>query len=826
MSSVRATICPDDCQIGRQPNPGLMNLQHMSRPFRSVIVFFLLLAAFPSHAQETVLRVAVTAADGSPIPFATLVVYRTGRDSVGRVTDSSGFALLVRRKGAALRIRALALSYLPQEARLPSSDTSRTLVIRLEPDKRALEHVVVVARKPLLRQEDDKTIVDPEPVAASSTNAYEILEKVPGVFADPDGNVYLSSTTPARIYINGIEQKISNADIATLLKSLPPNAVEKIEILRTPSARFDASGSGGILNIVLKKNVRLGITGSITTGFNQGVHGNRFLGFNLSRSQNGKGAYVTLQGATRNGFDDIASSRQVTGDTILRQTSHAVQPGTSLYLGFGMNRTKGRWDHGFDTRLSIGGSESQSSNPTTISKVSTARLLSANANDVLSTGRSFSYSQDFNLKYRIDSAGSEWVSTLSLGHNPGRSRQDIDTRYTLPVADLLESEGDIRNRPYSLVFESNLTRKFKGKVTLETGVKSSNVRFSNDTRFDRIIGSTRVADRQRTSAYDYSEHIHAAYAQASKPFAGFLLKTGVRLENTNMTGFQRLPSDTSFRIRRTDLFPYAYLSRKVMSIAGYELRSYLVYRRSIARPSYDLFNPSVRVVDQYLYETGNPRLRPQFTQNWEVNISAADRPIIALGRNITRDIFTQVLYPSDSNRNVAVRTQDNLGSNREDYFRVIGAIPPGGKYFFVVGAQYNFNAYDGVYERSPLTFRRGSWTLFTFHMLKLGRNTQATMNGFWRMRGQLQFYELGDFGQLNLNLTQNFLKRKLSVTASVNDIFYTNRYAFRLQQGSVAAEGERRSDTRRFGINLRYNFGIRKKESEDMFRMDVPGMGG
>lgn len=799
-----------------------MNLR---RPSSFFLFIFFLLSVHDSSAQESFLRVIVTAADGGPVPFATLVVYQTGRDSVGRVTDSSGVTLLARRKGSSLRIRTVALSYLPQEVRVSSSDTSMTLVIRLEPYKRSLEHVVVVARKPLMRQEDDKTIVDPEPVAASSTNAYEILEKVPGVFADPDGNVYLSSTSPARIYINGIEQKISNADIATLLKSLPPNAVEKIEILRTPSARFDASASGGILNIVLKKNVRLGITGSVTTGFNQGVYSNRFLGFNLSRSQDGKGAYITLQGSTRNGFDDISSSRQVTGDTILRQTSHAVQPGTSLYLGFGMNRTKDRWDYGFDTRLSAGASESRSSNPTTIAKVSNARLLSANDNDVLNTGSSFSYSQDFNLKYRIDSTGSEWVSTLSLGHNPGRSRQDIDTRYSLPVAYLLQTEGDIRNRPYSLVFESNLTRKLKGKVTVETGVKSSNVRFSNDTRFDRILGSTRVSDRQRTSAYVYSEHIHAAYAQASKPFAGFLLKTGLRLENTHMTGFQRLPSDTSFRIRRTDLFPYAYLSRKVVSIAGYELRSYLVYRRTIARPSYDLFNPSVRVVDQYLYETGNPRLRPQFAQNYEINISVADRPIIALGRNLTRDIFTQVLYTSDSNRNVAVRTQDNLGSNREDYFRVIGAIPPGGKYFFVVGGQYNFNAYNGVYDKSPLTFQRGSWTLFTFHMLKLGKNTQATMNGFWRMRGQLQFYELGDFGQLNLNLTQNLLKRKLSLTASVNDLFYTNRYAFRLQQGSVTAEGERRSDTRRFGINLRYNFGIRKKESEDMFRMDVPGMG-
>ena len=260
------------------------------------------------------------------------------------------------------------------------------------------------------------------------------------------------------------------------------------------------------------------------------------------------------------------------------------------------------------------------------------------------------------------------------------------------------------------------------------------------------------------------------------------------------------------------------------SIAGFELRSYLVYRRTITRPSYDLFNPSIRVVDQYLYETGNPRLRPQFTQNVEVNISAADQPIFALGRNYSKDIFSQVIYPSDSNRNVASRTYDNVGTNREDYFRMIGAIPPGRKYFFVAGAQYNFNAYDGTYEGRPLTFRRGSWTFFTYHQLKLGKTTQFSMNGFWRLRGQLQFYELDAFGQLNVNLTQQLLKKKLTVTVSMNDLFYTNRNNFFLRQGTVEATGERRADTRRFGLNLRYNFGIRKKQNEDMFRMDVQGL--
>lgn len=792
----------------------------------SLLLLVLMSAVAPLCAQERqdLLQVTVTDSIRQPLAYATVTWYRSPRDSSLRLTDSLGQVSIQRRSGASLRLKIEAQGFKTLERSLKGSDTMRRVALVLDYAPQSLAGVVVTARRPLMRQEDDKTIVDPEPVANSSTNAYEIMEKIPGVFTDADGNIYLGSTSPSKIYINGREQKMSNADVATLLKSLPPNAVEKIELMRTPSARFDASGGGGIVNIILKRNVRLGVTGSVTAGMNQGVYGNRFVGFNIARSEGPMSSYLNLQGSEREGFDDIISTRQVSTDSILRQTARTFQPARSFYTGFGMSWSHTKWEYGFDTRISVGGSENSSRNPTVIEQISTGKTVSANSNDVLNHALSFGFNQDLNLKYKIDSLGSDWQTLLTIGHNPGRNQQDIATAFTLPVVFNLEQNGDVSNTPWNLIFETNYTKKRPGKYTLETGVKSTNVWFGNDTRFDRTIGGVVVPDKLRTSRYDYTEHIHAAYVQGSKPFAGFLLKTGLRLENTNMSGRQRLPSDTSFAIHRTDLFPYAYLSRKVASIAGFELRSYLVYRRTITRPSYDLFNPSIRVVDQYLYETGNPRLRPQFTQNVEVNISAADQPIFALGRNYSKDIFSQVIYPSDSNRNVASRTYDNLGTNREDYFRMIGAIPPGRKYFFVAGAQYNFNAYDGTYEGRPLTFRRGSWTFFTYHQLKLGKTTQFSMNGFWRLRGQLQFYELDAFGQLNINLTQQLLKKKLTVTVSMNDLFYTNQNNFFLRQGTVEATGERRSDTRRFGLNLRYNFGIRKKQNEDMFKMDVQGL--
>ena len=214
-------------------------------------------------------------------------------------------------------------------------------------------------------------------------------------------------------------------------------------------------------------------------------------------------------------------------------------------------------------------------------------------------------------------------------------------------------------------------------------------------------------------------------------------------------------------------------------------------------------------MDEFLSEIGNPSLRPQFNQNYEANISVDERPILAVGINETTDIFTNVVY---QNGNQAFRTYDNLGKNREWYFRGLGDIPPGGRYFFVLGAQYNHNFYEGLYENKPLSFKKGTWTFFTYQTFKIDKRSVITLNGFYRLKGQQQFYELTTFGALNSSINRKFLKEKLVVTLSISDMFATNKNNFTIKQGSVNASGFRQSDTRRVGINLRYNFGIRKKE--------------
>jgi hypothetical protein len=361
-------------------------------------------------------------------------------------------------------------------------------------------------------------------------------------------------------------------------------------------------------------------------------------------------------------------------------------------------------------------------------------------------------------------------------------------------------------------------------LIIETGGKISLLQFKNSSDYFNLNGSTPIKDYARTNKFNYNEDINALYLQGSKSIGkNIIVKAGARLENTNMNGHQLVPIDTSFAIQRTDIFPYVYLSKKVMMIAGYELRSYLVMRRTITRPVYEQLNPFPRFIDQYLTEVGNPTLRPQFNTNYEANISVDERPLLAIGINQTKDIFTTVIYQADSNQALAYRTYDNLGRNKEIYLRGLGAIPPGKRYFFVLGAQFNHNYYQGQYEKEPLSFKKGSWTFFTYHQLRLDKRSQFTLNGFVRFKGQQQFYELGNFGSLNATVNRQFMKQNLVVTLSVNDIFYTNQNDFTIHQGSVDAVGNRKSDTRRFGINVRYNFGIRKKEEgKDIFDIEAP----
>ena len=764
--------------------------------------------------QQPAILIKVVDAKNNPVGFANISI-QSKIDSTktnNTITDSIGISKinLVAKNAYAIKVTAIGYKKFSKDYFI--NDQS-SIAIKLTEDPTQLNEVVVKSTKALIRQEDDKSVVDPEALAASSTNAYETVEKVPGVFIDQDGNIYLNGLSPAGVQINGRDLKMSAADIAILLKSLPPNAIQKIELIRTPSAKYDASGGGGLVNIILMKGVKIGINGSVNTGFSQGEYGNQFIGFNLNNNNDKLSSYVNTQYSNNNGVTITNSDRILSIDSVLKQEARAVSPNHSVNLGYGFGKTiKEKWELNYDGRMS------QNKFDNTTNSNSFLRQISINQNTgnlqsyVNNKGTNNFMNQSFRVKLKLDTVGGEWVNDVSFNFSKSSTDQNY-SNLLLARNTSTGGDGDYGNNRNYFTYQSDIRKKIRG-INIESGIKTSVLNFNNSSNYTKNVSGLITPDPFRTSSFKYTEQINAAYLQGSKTWGPIVLKVGSRLEQTIMQGHQFIPKDTTFSVNRTDAFPYVYLSRKILMIMNYELRGFLVYRKTISRPSYDYLNPFAKYIDPFLYEVGNPNLKPQFTSNYEANISVDDKPLFAYGVNETTDIFTNVVYQSPTNKQVSYRTYDNLGKSRETYFRIIGVIPPGKKFFAVLGTQYNRNNYNGFYEGKPIVFNRGTWSVFTFQSLKLDGLSTMTLNGFWRFKGQQQFYELSDFGTLNATINRQFLKKKLTITASYNDFLFTNKNNFVFKQGTQNAVGYRATDSRRVGVSLRYNFGIKPKENK------------
>jgi iron complex outermembrane receptor protein len=786
--------------------------------------FILLLASSFSvligQAQSKELSVKVTDKSGKPFQMAVVLYHAKTKNvnafSLSRTsksfTDTLGIAKLKVDSASTYFVRVTWIGYQTLDTTLTFT-TSNIQSLILKEALNNLNEVVVKSSKPLIRQEDDKSVVDPEPLAASSTNAYETVEKTPGVFIDQDGNVYLNGLSPAAIQINGRDLKMSASDIAILLKSLPPNAIQKIELIRTPSAKYDASGGGGVVNIVLMKGIKLGINGSVNAGFSQGVYGNQYIGFNIANNNDKLTSYANAQFSNNDGYTITTTDRTLSIDTILKQNARTVAPNQSVNFGYGFGKNiKDKWELNYDGRMSQNTSTNTTLNESYLSLLTTQQTANNLQSSVINQGKNQFINQSFRAKLKLDSVGGEWVNDFAFNFSKSTTNQNYLNTLTSNNS-ITSGMGEFGNERNYFTIQSDL-RKKKWGLSTELGLKTSVLNFSNNSAYNKTVQSITTPDPFRTSGFNYTEQINAGYLQASKTWGAIILKVGSRVEQTIMQGHQLIPKDTTFSVNRIDAFPYVYLSRKVAKIMEYEIRAFLVYRKTISRPSYDYLNPFVKYIDPFLYEVGNPNLKPQFTNNYEANISVDDKPLFAYGVNETSDIFTNVVYQSPINKQISYRTYDNLGKSKETYFRLVGIIPPGKKFFAVLGTQYSRNEYMGFYEGKPISFNKGTWTFFTFQSYKLDGLSTVTLNGFWRMSGQQQFYELSDFGSLNATINRQFLNKKLIVTASYNDFLFTSKNNFVLRQGTQNAVGYRESDSRRWGLSLRYNFGFKPKENK------------
>ena len=788
-------------------------------------ILLLLLAAKTAIAQNTTsLRINLTCKTNDTLTGITLRLYLLPDTQLVATQKykNGGSRFTVNRLSKYL-VRISSVGFEASEEPVSITNSSAEYFFTVKRKTTSLTGVTVTARKPLIKQEDDKTIVDAEVLANSSTNAYEVLEKTPGAIVDQDGNVYLNSMTPATVFINGREMKLSSEDLASLLKSLPAASVSKIEILRNPSAKYDAASSGGIVNIVLKKGIKLGSNGSVNAGYFQGVYATETAGFNINKSTGKINSYLSYQFTNRKNYEELNSDRLIkTDSSLLAQRAYTTYPAINNYISAGIDIafTK-KFNINYDLRLTPNNNKSYALNGIDIIKAPTGALTGKNQSDINSRNNSFFMSNELSSTYKIDSTGSEWTVDLEYNYSRNNNTQLYSNYSYLPVKPSVLGDGTNKSNKNIFIVESELVLKMPKVFNIETGFKITRSNSHNSADyFTDTAGVGRKADRYQTNTFKYRETISAFYLQVAKTFWGFTLKPGLRLETTDISGRQIIPKDTNLSIKRTDIFPYVYLRHDLFKLFGTQLIGNAIFRKSIRRPYYEILNPYPKYIDQYLFDVGNPRLKPQFTSNYEVNVTFDNFPVLALGLNRTKDIFSNVTYQDDLTK-IAYRTYDNLGKSKEFYFRILGGIPPGGKYFFYIVAQHNFIEYQGFYQNQPLRYKRGSWMFFMYQELKATKTLTVNMQGFMRTKALQNFYELNTFGGLFLSVNKSILKKKANIIFSVNDALRTNHVSFSLSQGNVSAKGSRINDTRRFGITLRYNFGLSKPKEEKEFGVPV-----
>ena len=530
--------------------------------------------------------------------------------------------------------------------------------ITLSSQSKDLKEVSVVGRKPFIEQKADRMVVNVDaPPANAGSSAMDILEKSPGVSVDKDGNISLKGKQGVTIMIDNKPTYLSATDLANYLKSLPSSAIDQLEIMTNPSAKYDAAGNSGIINIKTKKNKAKGFNGSVTLTHTQGVYPKPAGSLNLNY-RTGKANFFLNAGYTRwEGFQTLDINRKYLDinskaiTSIFSQESNMKFTNPSLNLKLGM-------DYYINKNTTVGFVFSGFKNNEDVQSVSNIFLKDPNqVTDSIvyspSTNNSTwkNGSVNLNFRHQFDSAGKELTADIDfMEYNSGSDQYFNNITYnpdwTMRGQTILTGNLPSDIKIYS--FKSDYSHPFKHELKLEVGIKSSYVSTDNTANYFNIVNGSSSVDTGKSNRFAYHENINAAYLNLNKQLKKWSFQAGLRAENTNYSGhqfgnnFTVKNNDSSFQRSYLSIFPTVYISYQ----ASEKNQFVLNYGRRIDRPAYQDLNPFLFFLDQYTYQAGNPYLQPQFTQNIELSHTYNSFLTTTLNYSFTKDFFSETFEQS------------------------------------------------------------------------------------------------------------------------------------------------------------------------------------
>jgi iron complex outermembrane recepter protein len=788
---------------------------------RKIMTLLTVLAiSFVSQAQNRNGKITGTVIDGNTktIESATITLLRAKDSSVAKmsVADKTGKFVFEGILEGKYMVSISAVGHnkgFSETFEITHSNPSITLkAVELVPQAKNLSAAVVTAKRPLIEQKVDRTIVN---VEASVTNvgnsALEVLEKSPGITVDKDGNISLKGKQGVVIMIDGRLSYLSGPDLANMLRSMNASQLDQIEIMTNPPAKYDAAGNSGIINIKTKKNKQFGYNGSLTTGYTQG----RYPRFNESGNFNYRNGKINL-------FTSLNYNRNHRGEDLIISRNFRESSTKNIVSIFDQTSKMENENHFYSGKIGLDYSVSKKTslgfvfngfyNPKTWKSNTNTDIFDPNR---ILTNQTKTYSQNdenwknfssnINFKTVLDSAGQEITADLDYIQYRSTSVQPLVSSYYDNMGNLTKTPDTLMgNLPQDITIYSgkaDYTLPLKKGAKFEAGIKSSYVKTDNNANYDSLQNGQIVHDFNRSNHFVYEENINAAYLNYSRPLGKkWNGQFGLRMENTNAKGDQ-LTTGVKFKRNYTQLFPTVYLQH----IAN-EKNSFVInYGRRINRPNYADLNPFIHFLDRYTFEQGNPNIKPQFSHNIELSHTYNRFLTTTLNYSTTTDIIQQVIEQNEISNETFIK-KANIAS-RKQVGIAISAYKEITKWWS--GNVYmNFanNHFKGVVNNENISIGIAMLMVQAQQQFKWGKGWGAEVSGFYRTKGLEGVIFIEPIGQVSAGFSKQVLKNKGSIRLNVRDIFAGGRFKGYSKYGNVDANFINVNDSRAVSLSFTWRF--------------------
>ncbi|MDB5119456.1 MAG: TonB-dependent receptor plug [Sphingobacteriales bacterium] len=748
----------------------------------------------------------------NPVDYATIAVSRSGsaKSTNGSLTDEKGSFKVVNIVPGSYRVTIAFLGYQtkvidPVKTTPEKPDINLGKII-LSPNQKTLNEVVVTGQAAVIENKVDKIVYNAErDVTVSGGNATDVLRKVPLLSVDIDGNVALRGSQNVKVLINGKPSGSMASNMADALKMIPADQIKNVEVITSPSAKYDAEGTSGIINIITKKKNVEGVSGSISGG--------------VGTRQNNGNANVNIKKGRLGLTGNIGGngSWPQTSNISFSQFNPANQPISNQKSSSRTSRLGFRGSVGVDYDInsynSINSTLSFNRFGNTVAgDVFTNRFFNNVASTVNSTtSREFKvpgidWSTDYTKKFKKEGEELSFAAQLSYG----KTFQDYTTVYTSGPNPNEIGDNNAKNQEITL--QADYIYPFK-KITLEAGAKTIIRDITSDTRVDTAENDVYSLNTFRSNLFDYSQNVVAGYSTLGFTLAKkYNFKVGGRTEYTKISG-----SSTSANPFDNDYFtivPSATISRTFKNSQTLKIS----YNKRISRPSMFFLNPFRNASDPLNQSEGNPKLSPEVSNNIEfgystfVKTTVINASIFYRHTNNLIESFVTKGKDLQTDSTVNIQTFRNIGSNNSLGMSLFGSVNPIPK--LTLRGNLNLSTYDvNVLSANALgvigtgktfllynAFLSGSMT-FKYGIIA---ETFAILNSPRRTSQG----ESASFNMWNIGFKKQILKKKGSIGLNIIDPF-NERKNFRsnLTTPDYTQASNFSVPFRSVGVNFSWQFG-------------------